>query len=704
EDLRILSALGIKLLRTYNTQQFAQAAHLLKAIRELKAEDPSYEMYIMLGAWIECEGAWTAKPNHNAGNFENNSAEIAAAIRMANEYPDIVKVIAVGNEAMVHWASGYFVAPSIIHKWVVHLQELKAKGELPQNLWITSSDNYESWGGGAKAYHSDALEKLIRAVDFISLHTYPFHDSHYRSDFWGAPDEEASLSIKARAEASIQRAVAYAKSQYQQTADYIKSLGIDKPIHIGETGWASIAAELYGATGSQAADEYKGKLYYDAMREWTESEGMSCFYFEAFDERWKDPTSPRGSENHFGLINLQGQAKYALWEAVDAGLFDGLSRDGSPITKTFAGDESALISAILPAPLARNIENQAPPQGPNLKVSFSGRKLLVNGEEFFVRGVCYQPTPIGEDASQDPPYGDYFTSDYRKLYERDIVQMRDMGANVVRIYGWDSTKGHNHFLDTLFNDGERPIRVLLNLWIDPETDWQDSSQVDAIADRYVKIAQNVGNHPAVLGYLISNETNAYYGNGEKPSFWKAINQVAKALKTEAPDRLVSVAITDALAQVDRFDQAMSHIDAWSIQVYRGLTLGNFYEEYAAVSEKPLLVTEFGLDAFDSNAQAPYPENGKFVAEIVGKMIIEMERQKAICSGGCIFEFGDEWWKSKGSASVQDPGGIPNGGYPDKMLNEEWWGIFAVIDDNSGLNKIQPRELFFTLKRLWAEAP
>ena len=56
------------------------------------------------------------------------------------------------------------------------------------------------------------------------------------------------------------------------------------------------------------------------MREWTDAKGISCFYFEAFDEQWKDANHPEGSENHFGLITLDGQAKYALWDLVDSGI------------------------------------------------------------------------------------------------------------------------------------------------------------------------------------------------------------------------------------------------------------------------------------------------------------------------------------------------------------------------------------------------
>jgi hypothetical protein len=72
-----------------------------------------------------------------------NAIEIDEAVRLANQYPDIVKVIAVGNEAMVKWAASYYVQPTIL-KWVNYANF--SRGKLPENLWITSSDNFASWG------------------------------------------------------------------------------------------------------------------------------------------------------------------------------------------------------------------------------------------------------------------------------------------------------------------------------------------------------------------------------------------------------------------------------------------------------------------------------------------------------------------------------------------------------------------------------
>lgn len=350
EDMRILYVMGVRVLRTYNTA-LAEASNLLRAIREMKQEDPQFEMYVMLGAWIDCKNAWTDQPQHDDEDAETNAAELQRAVDMALEYPDIVKIIAVGNEAMVKWAASYYVQPGVILKYVNHLQSLKQSGLLPEDLWITSSDNFASWGGGGAEYHVGDLNRLFAAVDYVSMHTYPMHDTHYNPAFWGNVAGETTLSDTARIAAAMTRATAYAVAQYRSVGAYMKRLGIAKPIHIGETGWASASNEHYGASGSKATDEYKAGLYYRMMREWTNREGIACFYFEAFDEIWKDAANPGGSENHFGLFGVDGKAKYAVWDLVDKGIFKGLSRDGHPIEKTYGGDEAALLQQVSLPPI-----------------------------------------------------------------------------------------------------------------------------------------------------------------------------------------------------------------------------------------------------------------------------------------------------------------------------------------------------------------
>jgi len=351
EDMNILHAMKIRILRTYNVQ-LAQAETILKAIQELKNENPSFEMYVMLGAWIDCKNAWTNQPINHLLESDQNEGEIARAVSLANKYPSIVKIIAVGNEAMVKWATSYYVQPSVILKWVSHLQNLKKTGKLPENLWITSSDNFASWGGGSDEYHTEDLNKLIKEVDYISMHTYPMHDTHYNPVFWYTNYEKPNIE---KVNNIMLRSKDYAVSQYDSVVNYVKSLGIKKPVHIGETGWATFSNGLYGNKGSKATDEYKEALFYRHMREWSSKAGVSCFYFEAFDEIWKDASNPEGSENHFGLFTVDGKAKYALWNLVDNGTFKGLGRGKKPITKTYNGNKDSLLLEVHVPPFKKNI-------------------------------------------------------------------------------------------------------------------------------------------------------------------------------------------------------------------------------------------------------------------------------------------------------------------------------------------------------------
>ena len=342
EDLLIMHAQGFRVFRTYDLHHpFAE--NTLKAIREIKHADSDFEMYVMLGTWIQCKDAFTENPIHEEEDLEGNKFEITEAVRLAQEYPNIVKIIAVGNEAMVHWAWSYHVPPKFVLKWVKHLQGLKASGDLSNDLWITSSDNFASWGGGSDDYHNDDLDELIRSVDFVSMHTYAFHDTHYNPSFWNLDvipeNEDKQDTIKQ----AIKRAVDYELNQFDSVKKYVHEIDPSKEVHIGETGWSSVASDLYGYGGTEAADEFKLGLYYQMISDICYSMSLTCFYFSAFNEPWKDSTNKNGSENHFGLFTVEGKAKYPLWEQVDNGVFNNLTRGGNPIEKTYNGNFEALL-------------------------------------------------------------------------------------------------------------------------------------------------------------------------------------------------------------------------------------------------------------------------------------------------------------------------------------------------------------------------
>ncbi len=145
--------------------------------------------------------------------------------------------------------------------------------------------------------------------------------------------------------------------------------------------------------------------------------------------------------------------------------------------------------------------------------SASGRDLFLNGQEFEIRGLCYQPTPIGESGAQ-PPFGDYYTFSARnqELWDRDFPNFRKMGANVIRLYGWTPGADHTAFLDQAYNGGDQPVYVLINRYINPETDWLDETAINALLADWEAIATELADHPAIMGFLIGNEVNTYFNS------------------------------------------------------------------------------------------------------------------------------------------------------------------------------------------------
>ncbi|OEF53683.1 hypothetical protein A1OW_22615, partial [Enterovibrio norvegicus] len=349
EDLKIMHATGIRMLRTYNTQDFVDTERLLQAIDELQQEDASFEMNVMLGVWISALNAFSNVEIDSSQEHANNQLEMDKAVEFAQTYPNIIKVIAVGNEAMVEWASSYRVEPGIILSRVNELQAMKADGTISDDIWITSSENWAVWSinNGYYQAHEADIKALIQAVDYVSVHVYPFHDTFHDGDFWPVPESEQSLTRQEQADKAMERAFNKALTQIDAVKDSVMAIDSTKQIHIGETGWSTESNTGFGAGGTGASDEYKQKKYYDAMSQWAIDYGASVFFFQAFDEPWKGGAENTGDpEKHFGLIDIDGNAKYAIWDLVDAGAFEGITRGGNAIVKSNGGVEQNVIDAI----------------------------------------------------------------------------------------------------------------------------------------------------------------------------------------------------------------------------------------------------------------------------------------------------------------------------------------------------------------------
>jgi exo-beta-1,3-glucanase (GH17 family) len=300
EDLRIL-ARNWRLIRVYSADRHGE--DVLEVIRR-----EQIELKVMLGIWLDRE----------PGAEQINARKIAAGIRLANEYEDVVVAVNVGNEVLIEWTAHTVREDQVIR----YLREVRAGVSQP----VTVADNYVWWRDHGSA--------LAREVDFITIHTYPLYE---RRD--------------------IDEGLSYTLANYEG----VRAAHPDKTIVIGEAGWATYTeGNLHVPRGG---DERKQQRYYEELMDWARENKVTVFFFEAFDEPWKGT----GTEGHWGLFTVDRKAKPVMQERYPELMPDGPTSPSYPEQLTAAGPD---IAVVLRADLAEVIRNgSVNPLGPGVSAS-----------------------------------------------------------------------------------------------------------------------------------------------------------------------------------------------------------------------------------------------------------------------------------------------------------------------------------------------
>ena len=265
EDLLILQK-NWRVLRLYDCSPHAE--RVLQVI-----EENGLPMQVMLGAYLGaemnnfgCPWGGTFSEEQLEASTRENEAEVDRLIALARRYPGIVFSVAVGNEATVDWTD-HFVP---VRRMVDHVRRVKAAVCQP----VTFCENYVPW---------HKLRDLVGELDFISLHTYPVWEYKH-----------------------IHEALDYTKDNLASVA----RLYPDKPIVITEAGWCT-NSNGRGMHAEHAVQELQA-IYYQDLLDWTRTEGLLCFVFEAFDEPWKGSPDPLEPEKHWGLFTVDRKPKLVM--------------------------------------------------------------------------------------------------------------------------------------------------------------------------------------------------------------------------------------------------------------------------------------------------------------------------------------------------------------------------------------------------------
>ncbi|MFH1360983.1 MAG: glycoside hydrolase family 2 TIM barrel-domain containing protein [Candidatus Omnitrophota bacterium] len=329
---------------------------------------------------------------------------------------------------------------------------------------------------------------------------------------------------------------------------------------------------------------------------------------------------------------------------------------------------------------------EVPINGNPTAVSVNGRKLFVDGKVFAIQGVNAEFTPIGEYGSS------YDWSLSQDDYINDISLMKEMGVNTIRTYSIRPSQ--KAALDSLY---QNDIYVVMGFpvvakYSGQAVDFGNPVVRENIKARFREMVRHWKNHPAILMWSLGNEVNRELeGAGVNPSDWYSlVNECAQAAHLEegANYHPVTTAnadqadwdIGDPLKNAD--DASLSYLDVWSMQFYRGESFGSVFDDFAALTNKPLLISEFGCDAYDGRfghedqtIQAEYLES---LWPEIWSNIANLGNSK-VGIGGIAFSWKDGWYKSShGTPSSHDTVvDWYNPGYLDPNMNEEWWGLVST---------------------------
>ncbi|MEW5799519.1 MAG: carboxypeptidase regulatory-like domain-containing protein [Bacteroidota bacterium] len=314
-----------------------------------------------------------------------------------------------------------------------------------------------------------------------------------------------------------------------------------------------------------------------------------------------------------------------------------------------------------------------------LEVDFDGNGVY---EEFVVKGVAFSPAPIG---------GKPWT---KEVYDRSIVWLNDLNANTVRTYsGVDK-----YFLQQA---AAHNIRVIVSFWVNTDLDLSQNSIRQTLIDDFATMVLDLKDFPAVLIWNIGNEQN--YQNGNSPYWYSLVQEMAVAAYKVEGEKYHPVCASNGNlynignAGMNANDASLTYVDLWGSNAYE-MNFMPFFASYRTKSTKPIVITEFGIDALNNATKTEYES---VQAEFDSTNWVQIRAASDVCVGATVFEFTDEWWKA-GDANNHDFGGYETNQHPDGYSNEEWWGIVAVTPDadNDGMDEWRARKAFSMFKRNW----
>lgn len=223
----------------------------LGGLYDVPAMARKYGLKVIHGAWLSF-----------VTMEKENRAEVQQLIKAANDYPDVIQRVIVGNEVLLR-------RDLTAEQLIQFIREVKQRVKQP----VSYADVWSFY-----MQHPE----VAKEVDFITVHILPY---------W----EDEPLTIE--------QAARHIEYIYQK----IHTAYPDKPILIGESGWPSVGRQRGGAVPSRV-NEAK---FIRALVQVANKNGFDYNIVEAFNQPWKSKLEGVVGAN-WGLYSAQRESVFPL--------------------------------------------------------------------------------------------------------------------------------------------------------------------------------------------------------------------------------------------------------------------------------------------------------------------------------------------------------------------------------------------------------
>jgi len=284
------------------------------------------------------------------------------------------------------------------------------------------------------------------------------------------------------------------------------------------------------------------------------------------------------------------------------------------------------------------------------------------------------------------------------------------------------------------------IRTIMGSWLGfweyPCPLYGDRAFREKVKKEVLEMVNLYKDEPGVLFWTLGNENN-YSCSGEvnpwssdeidkEPdpqkkrvmrfrTYYSFVNELAREIHQADPHHPVALG-NGELKGLEFARESAPDVDLIACIIYRGKTFGNLFKSLRFSFDRPVMLAEFGADAFnaylkkeDQNMQAFFLESQW--RQIYGNLAGNPQGA-GNCLGGTSFEWLDEWLKHNESSADGWSGhdtetNWQNSSYyfdskeGTKNMNEEWFGIVSLSPETeNGLHKRVPRKAYYVIREFW----